>query len=286
MKDPRTLINDILSGPLANRAQGFLIVPAQGYRLTALIEQELAAAYGTAAHPDIRRLAPEGKGGLIKVETVRDVQPFLSSTPSGAAMKTLVVYEADRLNDSAANALLKSLEEPTPHTRIVIITDRPAALPATIRSRCAVHLAAPDPEIARHETQAAAASDEAASVVPEAKINEALALAGGDPSLAGAMLAQDLVAWARKIETWLNGSDPTPPLPALAGKAAATLPAVAMTLQALLVRRCNQAVEKGQDARASSLAAWAVIEGIDDIGRAGIDAKTRLHGLLIRARAA
>ncbi len=138
MRTAHTIINHILSGDLSDRAQGFMLVLPRGYRLESLMEASLAEAYGTAGHPDVRRLTPEGAGDMIKVDAVREAQGFLASTASGDGMKTLVLYRAHRMNINAANALLKPLEEPTRRTRILLLTDNPSPLPATIRSRCSL----------------------------------------------------------------------------------------------------------------------------------------------------
>lgn len=277
------IFDRLLAGDLSRRAQGFMIVLPQGYRMEAFAEEHLARAYGAAAHPDIRRLAPEGAGNLITVDRMRDTLPFLAASPASEPMKTLIVFQAHRMNESAANALLKPLEEPTSSTRILILTDRPGELPVTIRSRCSVFSPEADREIAMAEIMADLGEE-----APKTKgtIVDALDLADGDPTLAAQMIRFKLVAWGRKVDSWLDGSDPTPPMPVLAGKSAAPLAAIALSLQALLVRRGRKAAEAGKPSPGALEASWSVISGIDDIGRAGIDARTRLHTLMMRARRA
>ena len=68
----------------------------------------------------------------------RNVNDFLSVTPSIAINKVALIFNAQTMNKAAQNALLKSLEEPAPNTYIIITTDRPKSLYETIYSRCQV----------------------------------------------------------------------------------------------------------------------------------------------------
>ena len=68
----------------------------------------------------------------------RNVNDFLSVTPSIALNKVALIFNAQTMNKAAQNALLKSLEEPAPNTYIIITTDRPKSLYETIYSRCQV----------------------------------------------------------------------------------------------------------------------------------------------------
>ena len=75
----------------------------------------------------------------IKVEAAREVVGFTQMTRSGSAAKVVLVYPAERLNGIAANALLKTLEEPAGQTRFVLATQSADQLLPTIRSRCQSH---------------------------------------------------------------------------------------------------------------------------------------------------
>ena len=86
------------------------------------------------AHPDLRWLQPED--GVIKVDSVRGIIEFLMQTPQSAGRKIAVIEGADRMNVNAANALLKSLEEPPPESFIALSTSAPERLLPTVRSRC------------------------------------------------------------------------------------------------------------------------------------------------------
>ena len=86
------------------------------------------------AHPDLRWLQPEV--GVIKVDAIREIVEFLVQTPQAAGRKIAVVEDADRMNLNAANALLKSLEEPPRDSFIALSTSAPEQLLPTVRSRC------------------------------------------------------------------------------------------------------------------------------------------------------
>jgi DNA polymerase-3 subunit delta' len=98
-------------------------------------------------HPDFIVVPPdpELKLGQITVDQVRAISGQLTLS-SYEGKGTVVVFEpADRLNRNAANALLKTLEEPRPDAHVVLVTSTPSLLPATIRSRCQkLAVAAPD----------------------------------------------------------------------------------------------------------------------------------------------
>ncbi|MBR4523780.1 MAG: hypothetical protein IKO64_06070 [Kiritimatiellae bacterium] len=95
-----------------------------------------AAQIEHRTHPDIVFLEPEGKARIIKVDSVRDrlVAP-LGDTSFSGGWKVGVIYGADRMKAEAANAFLKTLEEPTPHTLFLLLTDAPESILPTIKSR-------------------------------------------------------------------------------------------------------------------------------------------------------
>ncbi|WP_026380269.1 DNA polymerase III subunit delta' [Afifella pfennigii] len=73
---------------------------------------------------------------VISVDTVRRIVPFLGTTAGEGAWRIVIVDGAEEMNRSAANALLKALEEPPERTVFVLVTARPGQLLPTIRSRC------------------------------------------------------------------------------------------------------------------------------------------------------
>jgi len=88
------------------------------------------------AHPDYRTLAPDGASETIRIDAVRELVDWLQLTARGDGYRLALLLGADTLNRNAANALLKTLEEPGERGLLVLVADRPAALPATVRSRC------------------------------------------------------------------------------------------------------------------------------------------------------
>jgi len=123
--------------------------------------------FASGSHPDYRELQPEvlrladggdttaeeggedatddAEGGRrrgrkpseeIRIEEIRALHDFIHLSAHQTAGKTIVLYPAEALNNSAANALLKNLEEPPPATRFILVSHRPYHLPATIVSRC------------------------------------------------------------------------------------------------------------------------------------------------------
>ncbi|MCB9731470.1 MAG: DNA polymerase III subunit delta' [Deltaproteobacteria bacterium] len=94
----------------------------------------MAADANAPAHPDILAVAPDGK--QIKVAQVREVLKVVPFPPIESAYRVVLVEPADLIGEEAANALLKTLEEPPSRTRFLLVTSRPPALLTTIRSRC------------------------------------------------------------------------------------------------------------------------------------------------------
>jgi DNA polymerase III subunit delta' len=95
-------------------------------------------------HPDL--IVVEADGETIKVEQTRKLQAQLKYHPLEAPSKLTIVDEADRMNESAANSMLKIIEEPPADTHFVLVTAFPHRLPATIRSRCQTISFSPIPD--------------------------------------------------------------------------------------------------------------------------------------------
>ena len=87
-------------------------------------------------HPDFERIEPEEKGKGLKVDQVRTLIDHLALKPQYQGYRCVLIEPAHLMNLSAANALLKTLEEPAEKTVIVLVSSHPQALPATILSRC------------------------------------------------------------------------------------------------------------------------------------------------------
>ena len=101
----------------------------------------LAAGY----HPDLLRVSPEAGKRQIRIDPVREVNTFVAQTAQQGGRRVIVLAPAEAMNLAAANALLKSLEEPGERTHFLLLADVPSRLLATIRSRCQ-HWSLPPPE--------------------------------------------------------------------------------------------------------------------------------------------
>lgn len=92
--------------------------------------------FNAATHPDFSNITLPEDSKTIKVDQIRSLSEYLSLKSQYAGYKVVVIYPADRMNRAAANCLLKTLEEPSGETLIMMVTDRVGYLLPTIRSRC------------------------------------------------------------------------------------------------------------------------------------------------------
>jgi DNA polymerase III subunit delta' len=88
------------------------------------------------SHPDFRYVGPESPEAPIKIDQIRELSGFLMHTSQRNRVKIVILEPADRLNINAANALLKTLEEPPATSLLLLVSTAPGRLPATVRSRC------------------------------------------------------------------------------------------------------------------------------------------------------
>lgn len=139
------------------------------------------------SHPDLTMVNPEESGKAIKIDQVRALGVELGMTSHGGRHKVAIIAPADALNVNAANSLLKTLEEPTSRTMLILISASPGRLPATVRSRCQqlrLHLPA---------EQAALDWLQAAGIEP-ALGRSCLQIAAGAPLAAAELAGSDLLA--------------------------------------------------------------------------------------------
>jgi len=87
-------------------------------------------------HADLHWVHPAEDKATISVDQIRSVSESLILKSFNAPAKIVIIEPADALTTAAANALLKTLEEPTDDTYLLLLSERPDLLPATIRSRC------------------------------------------------------------------------------------------------------------------------------------------------------
>lgn len=88
------------------------------------------------AHPDVLWVRPESKSRIITIDQMRDLMQTIQLKPTQAEWKTAVIVAADRLNIQAANAFLKTLEEPPGQSIIILLSTEPANILETLLSRC------------------------------------------------------------------------------------------------------------------------------------------------------
>lgn len=161
-------------------ADGFACGACRSCRLFAAQQVGLLV---TQAHGDLQRvgLEPNDKGDKLRteitVDQVRKLGLWFSLSAAFGGSKVALVEPADRLNTAAANALLKTLEEPAPDRFMLLTTSRPGRLPATVRSRCQ-----------RLEFRLPSAAEALAWLraqgIADAQAGDALLAARGNPGLA------------------------------------------------------------------------------------------------------
>ncbi len=147
-----------------------------------------------ATHPDLQVLEPEGATSL-GVDQAREVVARASLTPVEASRTVFLFPDAGAMTDSAANALLKTLEEPTAQVVFLLAAESEDDFPPTVASRCrTVHMGrVPTAELVEALVARGAEPDEAESVA---------AVSGGRPGLALALMSRPEVARFREL--WLS----------------------------------------------------------------------------------
>ncbi|HQP23835.1 MAG TPA: DNA polymerase III subunit delta' [Smithellaceae bacterium] len=85
-------------------------------------------------HPDVHLL--ETREQFIRIDAIRNIQQMMTFKPLEGRRRMVIIDDADKMNEQSANALLKTLEEPSDANIIFLVTSRPYWLPQTILSRC------------------------------------------------------------------------------------------------------------------------------------------------------
>lgn len=161
------------------------------------------------AHPDLVVVQREGADGkdrrVIPVDDARALPEFFAKSPAVSAWRVAIIDAADDLNANAANAVLKTLEEPPERGILILISHAPGSLLATLRSRCrTLRLRSPG------EAAALGWLEEKAGV-GEGEARKLLGMAGGAPGRAwrlGAAGAVELDVAARDLMEALPRPDP------------------------------------------------------------------------------
>ncbi|HVY53226.1 MAG TPA: DNA polymerase III subunit delta' [Gammaproteobacteria bacterium] len=101
------------------------------------------------SHPDLHIVQPEQEGQAIKIDQIRQLAEFIQNTSHQGGYRVVIIQPATAMNAYAANALLKTLEEPSPNTLLILVNDQRIPLPITIVSRCQqIRFAIPETELA------------------------------------------------------------------------------------------------------------------------------------------
>jgi DNA polymerase-3 subunit delta' len=101
------------------------------------------------SHPDYQLIQPEEDSRQIKIEQIRHLNEWVNKTAQMGGNKIAILNPAHTMNRNSANALLKAMEEPPENTHIFLVSDDPANLLPTVRSRCQrVNVPAPEQKLA------------------------------------------------------------------------------------------------------------------------------------------
>ena len=150
-------------------------------------------------HPDHRFVAP-APGKQLLIDQIREVVREAARSPIESRYKVFIISEFERANANAANALLKTLEEPSATTRIILVSHQPSGLLDTIISRCQLLRLRPLPE-----KQVVALLQQQAGVAAPDDALRLARLSSGRPGVALA-LAHDPTAWQsyqQRVQTML-----------------------------------------------------------------------------------
>lgn len=145
-------------------------------------------------HPDLVLVEPEGRSA-ITVEQARNTVALANLAPVEGTRKVFVLEEGGAMNDEAANALLKTLEEPTPSTVFIVIAESEDDLPETVASRCRTVVFG---RVTEQEIEAGLVDQ---GIDPE-RARQAARISGGRPGLATSLATRADVADFRN--EWLS----------------------------------------------------------------------------------
>jgi len=152
------------------------------------------AMLDAGTHPDLWQCTLAAGKKEIRVEVIRDLNTWVYEAPHQGGAKVVLLWPVEAMNRSAANALLKTLEEPPEDTRFILLTHRLGALLPTIRSRCQLwRLPRPD------DAQALSWLRQQLPGADDEQLHTALALHHGMPVAAKKWLEED--GWKR-YQSW------------------------------------------------------------------------------------
>lgn len=152
-----------------------VVQPEAVYKSSATLIAQYALRY-----PPADKSRESKDSTVIRIDQIRSLIDAAQTRPQIGTCSVMLLSPADSMNVNAANSLLKLLEEPPPDSYLILVADRPARLPATIRSRCTqIEFYAPDSETTLAWLQTQKLSREKGKLLLE--------LAGGSPLTALAL---------------------------------------------------------------------------------------------------
>lgn len=155
-------------------------------------------AFAAGSHPNFLRIAPDGP--FLTIEEIRALREELALKAFSDRARVALIVPADAMTLQAANALLKTLEEPPPGTHLLLVAHRLFRLPATIVSRChKVPFLPLSPEVVE---EILLSLPQVGKAYDRAALRAAAACAGGRPGLSLALLSEpsaDRDAWIRRL---------------------------------------------------------------------------------------
>ncbi|MFQ5967136.1 MAG: ATP-binding protein [Acidimicrobiia bacterium] len=181
---------------VARRFAAALLCPESG-------DTECIRRVLSARHPDLVIVEPDGRT-VLTVNQARTTITKATLVPVEAARKVFLFEEAGMMNESAANALLKTLEEPTASTVFVLVAESEHDLPSTVESRCRIVQfgRVADAEVTDALVESGLEDERAAEVAR---------ISGGRPGLALSLASRSDIALFRNI--WLNIPQEVSPRP-------------------------------------------------------------------------
>lgn len=151
----------------------------------------------TGSHPDVCQVGPEKTDGPIKVDQVRQLGEFAARTAARGYWRVILVEPAEAMNVNAANAFLKTLEEPGEGTVVLLVSHQPGLTLPTIRSRCRIFpLPLPDYDLVARWLE---------TVTGKPPGEQVMTLSGGRPLRARRLLDAELGAQLARFREVLDG---------------------------------------------------------------------------------
>ena len=144
MKDPKTHLLEIFKDIVSKQklGQGYLVIGDNLDELKAFVHELVALIIQDkfdkkiGLYPYLNQLQPRSASRIIKVGEMRALEKHFQVKAEKGFLRIGIIWECDRIVEEGQNSFLKTLEEPNPNSLIIMVTTRPSALLATIRSRC------------------------------------------------------------------------------------------------------------------------------------------------------